>query len=157
MFLENTLLQGNSIFLLAVFFFYLHIFLFIFLSIFATLFISSLCFLITLFSLSSLTLALYDTHTHTFFLSPSSVTCPLTHQHQLLYSSFTSPTLTLTPTLSLSSSHLEIQQRACEYLALPSVGQEIMEAVMNSMPPYLDKGNALLSLHEVCESDSNSI
>ena len=46
-------------------------------------------------------------------------------------------------------SHLELQQRACEYLVLPTVGQEIMETVMNSMPPYLDKGNALMNMHEV--------
>ena len=35
-----------------------------------------------------------------------------------------------------TSSQLELQQRACEYLALPGVGTQIMEKVLNSMPPY---------------------
>ena len=47
-----------------------------------------------------------------------------------------------------SSSHLELQQRACEYLSLPSVGQEIMENVLNSMPPFTDKTNTLLTLND---------
>ena len=44
-------------------------------------------------------------------------------------------------------SHLELQQRACEYLMLPTVGQEIMENVLNSMPPYTDKKHTLEALN----------
>jgi hypothetical protein len=76
-------------------------------------------------------------------------------QGALLYKSLSWDCFTLSPpyptyrTFSLPPSHLELQQRACEYLVLPTVGQEIMETVMNSMPPYLDKGNALMNMHEV--------
>lgn len=35
-----------------------------------------------------------------------------------------------------TSAQLELQQRACEYLALPSIGSDAMEAVLNPMPPY---------------------
>lgn len=35
-----------------------------------------------------------------------------------------------------TSSDLELQQRACEYLALPGIGSEAMERVLEAMPPY---------------------
>lgn len=48
-----------------------------------------------------------------------------------------------------TSCHLELQQRACEYLALPGVGTEIMETVLNTMPPYsIEKENSLMALHD---------
>lgn len=47
-----------------------------------------------------------------------------------------------------SSVHLELQQRACEYLALPLISAETMEAVLNAMPPYEleSKQNILLTM-----------
>lgn len=47
-----------------------------------------------------------------------------------------------------TSCFLELQQRACEYLALPSISPDTMEAVLNPMPPYeLEaKESILLSL-----------
>jgi len=45
-----------------------------------------------------------------------------------------------------TSGHLELQQRACEYLRLPDVGAELMETVLNTMPLYADdKENPLLA------------
>ena len=94
------------------------------------------------FSLSSIHFLFFSIHflfSSIHFLSSFLLLSPL------LFSALLSSTLFFHPL----SSHLELQQRACEYLALPSVGSEIMEAVLNSMPPYIDKCNALLSLHEV--------
>ncbi|KAJ1400253.1 hypothetical protein B484DRAFT_406062, partial [Ochromonadaceae sp. CCMP2298] len=47
-----------------------------------------------------------------------------------------------------TSAHLELQQRACEYIALPNVSADVMEAVLNPMPPFeLEaKPSALLGL-----------
>jgi AP-2 complex subunit alpha len=45
--------------------------------------------------------------------------------------------------------NLELQQRSCEYLALPSLGADVMENVMNPMPPFemQDKSrNVLLTM-----------
>jgi AP-2 complex subunit alpha len=45
-----------------------------------------------------------------------------------------------------TSGHLELQQRACEYMRLPDVGQELMENVLNTMPVYsANKDSALLA------------
>lgn len=43
---------------------------------------------------------------------------------------------------------MELQQRSCEYLALPSISAETMESVLNVMPPYeLDESkNVLLTI-----------
>jgi len=47
-----------------------------------------------------------------------------------------------------TSSQLELQQRACEYLAMPSVGVEMMEQVLKEMPPYAeDKESPLMHIH----------
>ena len=47
-----------------------------------------------------------------------------------------------------TSSHLELQQRACEYTALPTVSAATMEAVLNPMPPFEleSRESALLQL-----------
>ena len=47
-----------------------------------------------------------------------------------------------------TSCHLELQQRACEYQALPGISADTMEAVLNPMPPFeIDgKESSLLSL-----------
>lgn len=47
-----------------------------------------------------------------------------------------------------TSAYLELQQRACEYLALPQISPDTMEAVLNPMPPFeLEaKESSLLSL-----------
>lgn len=45
-----------------------------------------------------------------------------------------------------TSCHLELQQRACEYLALPNISADTMEAVLNPMPPFEAKESSLLSL-----------
>jgi AP-2 complex subunit alpha len=47
-----------------------------------------------------------------------------------------------------TSCHLELQQRACEYLALPGIAADTMEAVLNPMPPFEidNKESALLGL-----------
>lgn len=50
-----------------------------------------------------------------------------------------------------TSCHLELQQRACEYLALPGIAADTMEAVLNPMPPFEMEGkesalSALLAL-----------
>lgn len=40
---------------------------------------------------------------------------------------------------------MELQQRSCEYLALPTISSEIMENVLNTMPPYeLDESKNIL-------------
>lgn len=45
-----------------------------------------------------------------------------------------------------TSGHLELQQRACEYMHFPDVGAELMESVLNTMPVYAeDKENPLLA------------
>jgi AP-2 complex subunit alpha len=42
------------------------------------------------------------------------------------------------------SPHVELQQRACEYLALPEQGEEMMEDVLREMPPWsTDRKSAL--------------
>jgi hypothetical protein len=47
-----------------------------------------------------------------------------------------------------TSSDLELQQRACEYLQLPSMGGEAMEKVLAEMPPFPeDKESPLVNLH----------
>ena len=49
-----------------------------------------------------------------------------------------------------TSSNLEIQQRACEYLALPKISSAIMEQILNTMPAYSkDKESSLLALTEI--------
>jgi len=47
-----------------------------------------------------------------------------------------------------TNANLELQQRSCEYLALPSLGADAMENVMNPMPPFemSDKSNVLLTM-----------
>jgi AP-2 complex subunit alpha len=47
-----------------------------------------------------------------------------------------------------TSAHLELQQRACEYIALPTISAETMETVLNPMPPFeLEaKESALLAM-----------
>lgn len=49
-----------------------------------------------------------------------------------------------------TSTQLELQQRACEYLALPSLASEIMESVLNPMPTYEleSRENILLSMEQ---------
>jgi AP-2 complex subunit alpha len=44
-----------------------------------------------------------------------------------------------------SSGHLELQQRACEYLKIPTVGAETMESVLNSMPAYPENRESVLT------------
>jgi AP-2 complex subunit alpha len=45
-----------------------------------------------------------------------------------------------------TSGYLELQQRACEYMRLPTVGAELMETVLNTMPMYPEnRDNILLS------------
>lgn len=53
-----------------------------------------------------------------------------------------------------TSGYLELQQRACEYMRLPTVGAEIMETVLNSMPVYPEnRDNILLTrLHKGTEA-----
>jgi len=47
-----------------------------------------------------------------------------------------------------TNSDLELQQRACEYLQLPSMGSEAMERVLAEMPPFPeDKESPLVTLH----------
>lgn len=43
------------------------------------------------------------------------------------------------------SGHLELQQRACEYLRIPTIGAETMETVLNSMPAYPDNRESSLA------------
>ena len=43
-----------------------------------------------------------------------------------------------------TSGHLELQQRACEYMRLPDVGQELMENVLNAMPVFSAHSNNML-------------
>lgn len=43
------------------------------------------------------------------------------------------------------SGHLELQQRACEYLRIPTTGAETMETVLNTMPAYPDNRESSLS------------
>lgn len=47
------------------------------------------------------------------------------------------------------SGHLELQQRACEYLRIPTTGAETMETVLNTMPAYPD--NQVSSLEKRLE------
>lgn len=42
------------------------------------------------------------------------------------------------------SGHLELQQRACEYLRMPSIGAERMESVWNTMPAYPENRESAL-------------
>lgn len=50
-----------------------------------------------------------------------------------------------------TSGFVELQQRACEYMRLPTVGAEIMENVLNTMPVYPEKENALLARMQKAE------
>ena len=43
------------------------------------------------------------------------------------------------------SGHLELQQRACEYLRIPTTGAETMKTVLNTMPAYPDTRDSSLS------------
>jgi AP-2 complex subunit alpha len=43
-----------------------------------------------------------------------------------------------------TSGFLELQQRACEYMRLPSVGAELMENVLNTMPVYPENRDNIL-------------
>jgi AP-2 complex subunit alpha len=43
-----------------------------------------------------------------------------------------------------TSGFLELQQRACEYMRLPSVGAELMENVLNPMPMYSESRDSIL-------------
>jgi AP-2 complex subunit alpha len=43
------------------------------------------------------------------------------------------------------SGHLELQQRACEYLLIPTTGAETMETVLNTMPAYPDNRESSLT------------
>lgn len=53
-----------------------------------------------------------------------------------------------------TSGHLELQQRACEYLHLPDVGADLMESVLNTMPVYAeDKENPLLAKAVISKED----
>lgn len=49
-----------------------------------------------------------------------------------------------------TSSDLELQQRACEYLAMPKISEQTRETVLNAMPVYelSEKDNILLALGE---------
>lgn len=48
-----------------------------------------------------------------------------------------------------TSSILELQQRSCEYLALPSISADVREQVLNPMPAYsIEKESSLLALTE---------
>lgn len=57
-----------------------------------------------------------------------------------------------------TSGYLELQQRACEYMRLPTVGAEIMETVLNTMPVYPEnRDNVLLTrLHKGSEADKTA-
>jgi AP-2 complex subunit alpha len=58
-----------------------------------------------------------------------------------------------------TSCHLELQQRACEYLALPGIAADTMEAVLNPMPPFemAGKESALLALTAASSSHSSGV
>lgn len=42
------------------------------------------------------------------------------------------------------SGHLELQQRACEYLQIPTTGADTMESILNTMPAYPDNRESSL-------------
>ena len=53
------------------------------------------------------------------------------------------------------SGHLDLQQRSCEYLKMPSIGAETMETVLNTMPAYNEnKESALVKQMDARKVDS---
>ena len=55
-----------------------------------------------------------------------------------------------------TSAHLELQQRACEYIALPSVSPDTMETVLNPMPPFEVKKSASHNSGESADKVANA-
>lgn len=55
----------------------------------------------------------------------------------------------------VSSSALEIQQRSCEYLKMPTLGAATMEMVLDNMPPFVNTVNTLeLRMKQTEESNT---
>ena len=54
------------------------------------------------------------------------------------------------------SGHLELQQRACEYIRIPTIGAETMETVLNTMPAYPENRESNLEKRLEKRGDDNS-